>query len=163
MAKTPHNRKNLYKEESLQQMRAEVQELIQTLHEVFKSIHQRSYHKTENKNIYPGQPKILNLIRKQEGLTQKELSKLSFVTPATITGMLIKLETNGYVRRVPDEIDKRIMRVYLTEEGHNLAASGEKHMMCLLENLFDGFDDEELHTFLTLTRKLQQNLYKNDN
>lgn len=139
-------------------MRAEVKELVETLTEVFKSIHQRSYHKMENKNLYPGQPRLLSLIKKCEGITQKDLSKYTFVTPATITGMLNKLEANHYVYRIPDGIDKRIMRVYLTPEGRELADSGEKFMAAMTEQIFDGFNDEELHTFLTLSNKLKSNL-----
>lgn len=141
-------------------MRAEVKELIETLTEVFKSIHQHSYHKLKNKTLYPGQPKLLSLIQRHEGITQKDLAKFTFVTPATITGMLNKLEANHYVYRIPDEADKRIMRVYLTPEGWELAVKGEMFMVSMMEQIFDGFDDEELHTFLTLSQKLKNNLRK---
>ncbi|HWT76151.1 MAG TPA: MarR family transcriptional regulator [Mobilitalea sp.] len=139
-------------------MRAEVKELVETLSEVFKAIHQRSYHKMENKNLYPGQPKLLTLIRVKEGITQKDLAKLTFVTPATITGMLNKLEANKYVYRVPDEIDKRIMHVYLTPEGRQFSEAGELYIVSMMEQIFDCFDDEELLTFLTLSKKLKSNL-----
>lgn len=139
-------------------MRAEVTELTDTLSQVFKSIHHRSYYKMENKNLYPGQPKLLVLIKKHEGITQKELSKINCVTPATITGMLNKLEANHYVYRVPDETDKRIMRVYLTPEGRSLAETGERFMKSMIDQIFDGFSDEELHFLLELAKKLKDNL-----
>jgi DNA-binding MarR family transcriptional regulator len=143
-------------------MRAEVKELMETMGQLFKSIHQRSYHKMENKNLYPGQPRLLSLIRSHEGITQKELSKLTFVTPATITGMLNKLEANHYLYRIPDEEDKRIMRVYLTPEGKSLSEKGEAFMSSMIDQLFDGFSDEELQTFLALTKKLKNNLNNNE-
>jgi DNA-binding MarR family transcriptional regulator len=143
-------------------MRVEVKELTDNLAQVFKSIHQRSYHKMENKNIYPGQPKLLSLIKANEGITQKELSKMNFVKPATITGMLNKLEANHYLYRVPDEADKRIMRVYLTPEGRSLAEKSEMFMASLVEQLFDGFSDEELSSLLLMTQKLKDNLNKTD-
>ncbi len=139
-------------------MRAEVSEVTENLSKVFKSIHQRSYHKMKDKCIYPGQPKLLSLIRANEGITQKELSKMSFVTPATITGMLNKLEANHLVYRVLDETDKRIMRVYLTSEGRCFADSGHKFMTSMMEQLFEGFTDEELQTLLKLTKKLKNNI-----
>lgn len=139
-------------------MRAELKELVDTLSAVFKSIHQRSYHKMENKNLYPGQPKLLSHIRSNEGITQKELSKMTFVTPATITGMLNKLEANHYVYRVPDETDKRVLRVYLTPEGHDFAEKSEKFMVTMIEQVFDCLDDEELKTYLELTKKVKSNL-----
>lgn len=138
-------------------MRVEVKELTDTLSQVFKSIHQRSYHKLESKNLYPGQPRLLSIIKAREGITQKELAQMTFVTPASITGMLSKLEANHILRREPDEADKRIMRVYLTPEGRDLAEKGEMFMASMIEQMFDGFSDEELKEFLKLTRKLKEN------
>jgi DNA-binding MarR family transcriptional regulator len=139
-------------------MKAEVRELTDALAQVFKSIHQRSYYKMEDRNLYPGQPKLLALIKKHEGITQKELSRINFVTPATITGMLNKLEASHFVYRVPDETDKRIMRVYLTPEGRSFAEKSECFMTSMLDQLFDGFSDEELHFLLAMAKKLKDNL-----
>jgi DNA-binding MarR family transcriptional regulator len=141
-------------------MKTEVKQLINSLSEIFKSIHQRSYHKVDNKNFYPGQPRLLSLIKENDGITQKDLSEKSFVTPATITGMLIKLEANSYIYRIPDETDKRIMRVYLTDEGRNFTDKCEKYMAKMVEQLFDGFTAEELETFSHLVNKVKANIYK---
>ncbi len=135
-----------------------IKQLINAFSEVFRVIHQRSYHNVDEHKLYPGQAKLLSLIREQEGLTQKELADKNFVTPATITGMLLKLETSGYVHRIPDEDDKRIMRVYLTPAGFQLAETGEKHLIHLTELMFHGFTKEEIATYLELTRKIRDNL-----
>ena len=140
-------------------MKAEVKQLIDAISEVFKSIHQRSYHKLKSAHMYPGQPKLLSLISANEGIQQKDLSEKSFVKPATITGMLNKLEANKYVYRVPDEVDKRIMRVYLTPEGRQFAAESEIFMASMMEQLFEGFSDEELQTFVKLAEKMRNNLH----
>lgn len=134
--------------------------LVNNFFEIFKSLHQRSYHKTEDKCLYPGQPKLLALIKANEGITQKDLSEKSFVTPATITGMLNKLEANHYVYRVPDEADKRVMRVYLTPEGSHLAEQGELFLKKMTTQLFDGFTDEEIQSLITLTDKMKANLQR---
>jgi DNA-binding MarR family transcriptional regulator len=76
--------------------------------------------------------------------------------------MLCKLEANHYVYREPDGTDKRIMRVYLTPEGRRLALKGEQFMMTMIAQVFDGFDDEELQTFLKLTRKMRDNIRNNE-
>lgn len=142
-------------------MRAEIKEMLGNIHEVSKYVFQKSYHTMNDKHLYPGQPKILSLIKANEGITQKDLSEKNCVTPATITGTLNKLEANHYVYRVPDETDKRIMRVYLTPEGHDLADYSEKYMLALIEQLFTGFSDEELQTFSGLIKKLKNNLQDN--
>ena len=137
--------------------------LSNNLWEIFKFIHQKSYHKLENECLYPGQPKLLALIKDNEGITQKELSIKNCVQPSTITGMLNKLESNHYVYRVPDEADKRMMRVYLTPEGLRLAHQGDQFLKSLLEQIYEGFTEEELQTFVTLTDKMKHNLLKDKN
>ncbi len=93
-----------------------------------------------------------------EGITQKALSEKHFVKPATITGMLNKLEANHYVYRVPDEVDKRMIRVYLTPEGRHLAEEGDKFMQGMTNKLFEGFTEEELKTLLYLIQKIRNNI-----
>jgi DNA-binding MarR family transcriptional regulator len=140
-------------------MKAELKELLGNITEVTKYIHQSSYHHNmKDKNLYPGQPKLLSLIKANEGITQKELSEKNCVTPATITGMLNKLEANQYVYRVPDETDKRMLHVYLTPDGRDLAEHAEKYMASLVEQLFAGFSDEELQTLSALSLKLKNNV-----
>jgi len=141
-------------------MREEVKHLANNFSEVFKSIHQRSYHKMEDKCLYPGQPKLLILIKDNPGITQKDLSERNFVTPASITGMLNKLEASQYLYREADETDKRIMRVYLTPEGKTLAEQGEKFLKSMTEQIFLDFTDEELQILVTLTDKMKVNLRK---
>ncbi len=136
----------------------EIKQLINTYSEVFKLTHQLSYQKMDKLNMYPGQPKLLALLRYHEGLTQKELACKNYVKPSTITGMLNKLESNGYVYRIPDESDKRIMRVYLTPEGRHLAEQGENFLINMTEQMFAGFTEDELKTFIRLSDKIKENL-----
>lgn len=144
-------------------MRKEVVQLINIFSEIIKAIHQHSYHKLANANLYPGQPQLLLLIRENDGITQKALSEKHCVKPATITGMLSKLEANHFVYRVPDDVDKRIMRVYLTPEGKALAEQGEAFIIGLTDRLFDGFTDEEIQTLLRLIKKIKNNLNQKSN
>lgn len=123
-----------------------------------KAIHQHSYQKLEKTKLYPGQPQLLLHIKDNEGITQKALSEKHFVKPATITGMLNKLEANHYVYRIPDAEDKRMMRVYLTTEGRHLAEAGEKFMEGMTNKLFEGLTEEELKTLLYLIQKIRNNI-----
>ncbi len=139
-------------------MQKELHQLVNNFQEVFKAIHQKSYHKLEDKCLYPGQPKLLVLIKSHEGIPQKDLSEKTFVKPASITGMLNKLEANHYVYRVPDQEDKRIMRVYLTPEGRIFADQAEKFLKKMTMLMFDGFTAEEIQTMLAYTERMKKNL-----
>lgn len=139
-------------------MKQEVNLLMGIFTEVFKSIHQRSYHKLNDNKLYPGQPKLLSIIKENEGITQKQLSGKNCVTPATITGMLNKLEAIHYVKRVPDTEDKRIMRVYLTAEGRKASEEAEKLIEEIAHQIFEGFTEEEINALTTMAKKMRNNL-----
>lgn len=139
-------------------MKDQISQMMGTFSDIMKLIHQRTYHKHKDKCIYPGQPKLLILIKANEGITQKELASKNCVKPATITEMLKKLEANNYVYRVPDEIDKRILRVYLTPQGHRFAEYSEKYAQGMMELIFRGFSDEELQTLSSLMDRMRNNL-----
>lgn len=144
-------------------MKEQINQMMGTFSDIMKLIHQRTYHKLEDKRIFPGQPKLLILIKANEGITQKELASKNGVKPATITEMLKKLETNNYVYRVPDEIDKRSLRVYLTPQGYRFAEYSEKYAQGMMELIFRGFSDEELQTLTSLMDRMRNNLNEGQN
>lgn len=138
----------------------EIQQLVECFHEFMKCFHQKSYSKLKDKQIYPGQPRLLSLIRDNEGIPQKELTRKMCVKPATITGMLAKLEANGYVYRKVDESDKRMMRVYLTPEGHKLAKEARNFIDEFTRELFSDFSIDEVRIMRHLFTKMLNNLKK---
>jgi DNA-binding MarR family transcriptional regulator len=56
----------------------------------------------------------------RRGFTFIELSRLLLVTSGNLTGIVDRLEARHLVRRVPDESDRRVVRVRLTEKGRAL-------------------------------------------
>lgn len=63
---------------------------------------------------------ILRRLWEQEGRSQVELQSLMSLEAATITGLLQRMERSRLVYRQADVIDKRMQRVFLTDEGRAL-------------------------------------------
>jgi DNA-binding MarR family transcriptional regulator len=61
---------------------------------------------------------LLRRLWVQDGRSQVELQNLLQVEPSSITGLVQRLERLGLVYRQTDPVDKRVRRVYLTEEGY---------------------------------------------
>ncbi len=59
---------------------------------------------------------IINIC-KNPGISQERLSGLIYINKSNVTRQLVKLEDNGYVRRVPSPTDKRVMLVYPTQKA----------------------------------------------
>ena len=50
----------------------------------------------------------------------RDLSKALLLDPSTLTPLLVKLETKGYVTRVKSKLDRRNLDVAITDEGAKL-------------------------------------------
>lgn len=60
---------------------------------------------------------LLRRLWAQDGRSQVELQTLLQVEAASVTGLVQRLERLGLVYRQADALDKRVRRVYLTDEG----------------------------------------------
>lgn len=100
---------------------------------------------------------ILNLLWQKEGLSQVELQQILGLEGATITGLLQRMESGGFVKRSPDLDDRRIQRIYLTELGRSLEVPlcAEAHQVN--EKTLKGFSPDEKNFFMRLLLRALNN------
>ena len=134
------------------------------IYDVFKEILQLNYKINYKElldiNLYPGQPILLENIFKKEGITQSELSNISLKKPATITTMINRLEHIGYINRVSDDSDKRIVRLYLTDLGRKKYYQLLNLKRSMSNNIFNGMSDEDISNIYNLLIKIKNYLEK---
>ena len=65
--------------------------------------------------------RCLNIIENSRGITAGQLAARSGLTPGAVTGVIDRLETHGYARRVPDASDRRRVRVEVTQAFYRAA------------------------------------------
>jgi DNA-binding MarR family transcriptional regulator len=70
---------------------------------------------------HPAQAGCLRVLRAHEDMTQRDLGEILFVSPAALTTMLQRMERQGLIVRRPDEIDQRLVRIRLTDDGRALS------------------------------------------
>jgi DNA-binding MarR family transcriptional regulator len=63
------------------------------------------------------QHSALTMIRAYDGLSAADLARITMLTPQTINGIVRALEVRGAIRKQPDPIHGRILRLQVTEEG----------------------------------------------
>lgn len=68
---------------------------------------------------YP-QQSALTMIRAYEAVSAADLARLTMLTPQTINGIVRGLELRGAIRKEPDPVNGRILRLIITEEGRAL-------------------------------------------
>lgn len=109
-------------------------------------------------HLTAGQPKILDLLFEHDGCSQKELAKLCHIEPATMTSLLAHLERNQLIYREGNPKDRRILNVYLTDEGRKCQKRVQQVFEEINEGSFKGFSEEERKKTIEYLNRIYQNL-----
>lgn len=83
-----------------------------------QSLFQRSVMAELNgSGLTAGQPKVLDYLGCHDGSVQKAIAAGCQIDPATLTGLLNRMEEKGLIRRCNEDGNRRSLHVYLTEQG----------------------------------------------
>lgn len=93
---------------------------VQGLRRIFKAVQDYSQDVSHRFGITGPQLWALKTISQTDGLSLSELSKKMYLHPSTVTGVVDRLENKGFVVRERTSPDRRVIRLRLTAEGHNL-------------------------------------------
>lgn len=78
------------------------------------------------------------------GATQTlELARICNLAPATAIAVLDRLESAGYVRRVRDQNNRRVVMVHLTTAGQELLERHTAEDQAFIDNLLDALPTRE--------------------
>lgn len=85
-----------------------------------------------------------------------ELAEAAGVTRATMTGLIDTLERDGFVRRVPDPDDRRMMSVLLTPKGESFLSTFLPDHFKAIAALMGTLSEGERKTLVRLLGKIQE-------
>lgn len=100
---------------------------------------------------------LMHIARHGKLLSQKSLAEHIGITPAAITGVLKKLERDGYIERIHGD-DNRYNEVKVTELGRKVVEESKLLFLSLDTSLFEGFSDSELEGYIAYLEKIQKNI-----
>ena len=104
--------------------------------------------------------KALDLLERSGPLTAGELARQSGLAPASVTGLINRLEQKGFARRIQNPSDRRSILVEVdVERMYARVAPLFANWVCSLEELYAGYSDEQLEVilhFLTEAARRQQ-------
>jgi len=95
--------------------------IMQSLRRIFKAIQNYSHEVSKKYGITGPQLWVIKTISLNGKLSLGDLGKEMYLQPSTITGLIDVLEQKGYVGRVRDREDRRVVKVQLTPKGQRLA------------------------------------------
>jgi DNA-binding MarR family transcriptional regulator len=108
----------------------------------------------------PAEEKALDLLERSGPLTAGELARQTGLAPASVTGLINRLELKGFARRIQNPGDRRSILVEVdVERLYARVAPLFADWVRSLQELYAGYSDEQLEVilhFLTEAARRQQ-------
>jgi MarR family transcriptional regulator, organic hydroperoxide resistance regulator len=109
---------------------------------------------------HPAQAGCLRVLAGHDGISQRDLAQMLFLTPPSVTTMLQRMERSGIIERRQDADDQRLTRVHLTDAGRALEGRVRDRMIGYMNRMFDGMSQADLVEFERLLRLMADNTTK---
>lgn len=133
-----------------------------SLYSIFSQVIRFHYYRMhmllEKLGVYPGQPPLLFILGKQDGVSQKELAERLHIKASTITVMLNRMVKAKLVERRHNNNDQRVTSVFLTEQGKQVRSEAVEALKVIEAELFNNFTEEEKILLRRLLMQMKSNL-----
>lgn len=96
---------------------------------------------------------VMNLDENKTALSVSELADLLIITPAGVTHLINPLEDRGYIKRLQDRNDRRIVLIGLTEKGTEVAEALIAEVQEQLIGLVNHLGEEDSKTLVHLVSR----------
>ena len=100
----------------------------------------------------------LTALEASPGLSGAALARLGFVTPQTMNGIVINLETAGLVERRAHPEHGRVLQSYLTRKGEERVSGAHGVIRAVEERMLGGLSRDERHRLLDALRSCAEAL-----
>ena len=100
---------------------------------------------------------IISALLKNEMLTMKELTEKIHKDKSTVTALVSKLINLGFVEKVKDIKDSRIVFVMLTDKGRGLESAFDKISEDLINTTYKGISENERKEVIKILNKIKNN------
>ena len=100
---------------------------------------------------------VLILINK-EGVPATKIAPLMGMGTSSLTRLLKKMEVDGLIYRQADEVDKRVVRIFLTEKGVQLREKAKAVVLNFNEKLFKQISKKEMEDFVKVSAIIREQI-----
>ena len=108
----------------------------------------------------PGAHLVLSTLAIHDGISQREVARLTHLRPPSVSVILQKMEAEGLVERQSDPEDLRSVRVSLSEAGRRLDLSHIERIRKLDAVALRGLCEEEIATLMAILPRIRDNLWE---
>lgn len=121
--------------------------LLSQVHQVSDRVWGRILRKHNMENLSGARGRVIFALWSKNGVPIKTLCEKTCLDKSTLTGILSRMERDGYISRECDKNDKRSTLIYLTGKEQNFLNRVEETSEEINNIFYKGFSDEEIVQF----------------
>jgi len=97
-----------------------ISNIVDNLRRVFQVVNEQSKKAKRKTSLTGPQLWAIKVIASTSRIRVSDLAKKMYLHPATVVGILNRLETRGFIERIRTTDDRRVVHVTLTEQGKEI-------------------------------------------
>lgn len=120
--------------------------IIDDIRRLFQVLTEQSRRVEHETSLTGPQVWVVKMLEKSSPMKVSDLARRMYLHPATMVGLLDRLEAKGLVKRTRSENDRRVVHIDLTEQGHELVKNSPEVVQSLLVTGLETLDEQKLET-----------------
>lgn len=93
---------------------------------------------------------------KKGGIPVTKIAPLMGIEPTSLSRLLKTMEEKGLVYREKDDVDRRVVKLFLTKKGLELKKISKKMVVDYNKTIYDEIGQDEMESFLTTMTKIRK-------
>jgi MarR family transcriptional regulator, organic hydroperoxide resistance regulator len=116
-----------------------IADIIDNLRRVFQVVNEHSKRVKRETSLTGPQLWTIKVIANEPNIRVSDLASKMYLHPATVVGILNRLETRGLIERIRTAVDRRTVNVALTKKGKEIVRKSPEVAQGLLVNGLEKF------------------------
>lgn len=108
--------------------------------------------------LTPEQFMLIDLLWNHGEMSQQQLADMMQKDKNSVTKLVDAIEKKGFVVRRKNRQDRRSNTLVLTENANQLKPGAKQKGIFILDQMLEGISEDELRSFLSTLRKLNENM-----
>jgi len=131
--------------------------LLSQVHQVCGRVWNKILRDNNMADLEGARGRIIFVLWGKDGVPIKTLCEKTSLDKSTLTGIIDRLERDGYITKKPSETDKRSTLISLTGKEQEFAQNVQKVSNQMNRIFYKGFTDEEILQFDTMLERILAN------
>lgn len=136
-----------------------IEELVSLMFMAGRLIREQTVGHGNHCSLSLAQLKVLSIVNENEATTMKDVARSLLITSPSATAAINQLVKSGHIERMPDKIDRRIVRLKVTPKGKSAFAEHYKIITEKIGEVLKNLNAQEKTAFAGIFKKII-NAYK---